>query len=119
MISDAYGTRKKHNVMQDTWGHLYPEGGSKHRGKILVCQGIDGTTCMIGREFPTLCASPQEYELVCTVLELYDYPAGLYEIECTLWFYKTCTDMYLGSAIGKIIKPSIKTLHCLQDWSVA
>ena len=116
MITDALGIKKKHNVMQDTWGHTYPQPSSKHRGKILIVQGMDSETCMLGREFPTLNSSPQEYKLVCSALHLYDYEPGLYELECTLWFYKSCNDMYLGEDIGRIIKPVLKTLHCLQEW---
>ena len=32
IIVDAYGERKYQEVMQDTWGHLAPEPGTKYEG---------------------------------------------------------------------------------------
>ena len=114
-VVDAYGVIKKHNVMQDTWGHLYPQPGSKHRGKILVMHH-GGQTCMMDRIFPTCNNSPMEYELACTVLDLYDWSDGLHEVECTLWFFKSVGDMYLGGRNAKIIKPKVNTLHNTSNW---
>jgi len=107
---NVYGVRQKHEVMQDTWGHLYPEPGTKHKGKILVVHDLEEQTVMAGRKFPTLCNSPQEYELVCSILDMYEWTYGVHEIECTLWFFKSSSDMYLGDRIGKIIKPKLTTL---------
>lgn len=114
---DVYHTKVKHTVMSDTWGHMYPEPGSKHKGKILVIHDLEHQTVMGGRCFPTLCSSPQEYELVCSVLDLYDWTCGVHEIECTLWFFKSSNDMYLGERIGKIIKPKLRTLYTFNEKS--
>lgn len=113
---DALQGTKKHRVMADTWGHLYPQPGSKHAGRILVMHH-NGNISMLDRDFPTLENSPQEHELACSVLDLYDWADGLYEVSCTLWFFKTSNDMYLGAPIGKIIKSSIKTLYSTSNWS--
>jgi hypothetical protein len=115
-IVDAFGTAKKHNVMQDTWGHLYPEPGSKHAGKILV-MSHDGSDSVLDRSFPTLNHSPIEFELTCTVLDLYEWSDGLHEVSCTLWFFKSSDNMYLGSDVGKIIKAKVKTLYSTENWS--
>lgn len=115
MIIDAFASVKKHNVMADTWGHLYPEPGSKHKGKILVMHH-DGDSTMLDRNFPTCNDSPMEFELVCSVLDLFEWTDGLHEVECTLWFYKSVGDMYLGSRIGRIIKSKVNTLYKTGDW---
>ena len=52
-IVDAFGITKKHEVMQDTWGHLYPQPGSKHKGKILVMSHL-GDATMLDRHFGKL-----------------------------------------------------------------
>lgn len=112
----ALGVTKKHEVMNDTWGHLYPEPGSKHEGKILV-MSHDGNDTMLDRTFGTLPGSPQEHALVCSVLDMFEWTDGLHEVSCTLWFYKTCGDAYLGKPIGKIIKASVNTLYSTDGWA--
>lgn len=109
-IVDALGAVKKHNVMQSTWGHLYPEPSSKHIGHITVAYGNNGNVSILDDEFPTLHGSPQRAHLVATVMDKYDLPYGLYRIHCTLWFFKSCNDMYLNGDIGRIIKPRIERL---------
>jgi len=110
-IGDAYGSRKKNEVMKDTWGHMYPEPGSKHQGTIYVAAGDTGAT-IISDDFPTLCSSPQRFELVQTALGLYEWNeegASMLKIECTLWFFKSSND-YVTQTPGKIIKPSVSTV---------
>ena len=100
---------KKNNVMKDTWGHTYPEGGSKHKGYIYISTG--NSTCnIIHDEFPTLCGSPMRCELVSAATDLFDLDwdkPAIYKIDCELWFFKSCSDMYVGKKIGRIIKPKL------------
>lgn len=104
---DVNGAGKKHRVMSDTWGHLYPQPGSKHAGYFIVAAD-DGhyNLTILRSEFPTLECSPQRAQLESTV---FDFIRGkrdnlaLYRIDCVMWFYQTCND-YNG-ALGKIIKP--------------
>lgn len=114
-IVDTYGQNKKHNIMAETWGHLYPEPGKKYSGRILVV-AHDNQTMMLDRNFPGLCGSPMEWELVCSVLDKYEWTDGLHIVHCTLWFFKTCNDMYLGERIGKIIKAHVETIHSTENW---
>lgn len=114
-IVDAFGVQKKHNVMADTWGHLYPEPGSKHTGYMIIADsGLSGQT-ILASEFPTLDGSPQRDALENTVFDLYDWkqPAGcvIYRLDCTLWFFKSSNDIYLGESIGKIIKTKLTTVQ--------
>ena len=115
MLIDVFGQRKKHEVMADTWGHLYPEPGSKHEGHILVMHH-DGKTMMLDRNFKSLDCSPIEYELVCSIIDMFEWTDGLHKISCTLWFYKTCNNMYKGERVGKIIKAKVKTLYSTDLW---
>lgn len=108
-IVDCNAATKKNNVMQDTWGHMYPEGGSKHKGYIYLSTG-NSTCSVIHDEFPTLCGSPMRFELVGTAIDLFDLDWDIpatYRIDCELWFFKNCNDMYLGEKIGRIIKPKL------------
>lgn len=114
-VVDVYGATKKHNVMEDTWGHLYPEPGSKHPGKILVTHDLEGNTTMAGRDFPGINQSPMEYEIVCSILRRlkWDIP-GTFEVKCSIWFFKNCNDMYIThERIGTLIKFKIKALHLI------
>lgn len=113
MIYDAMGSRKKHNTMADTWGHLYPQPGSKHQGFILIATGEDGTTIILRSEFTTLSCSPMRAHLESTALNLYNYQESgnkIWRLDCTLWFYKTSSGIYLGENIGKIIKTTLTEL---------
>lgn len=115
-VIDAYEASKKHNVMQDTWGHLYPEPGSKHPGRVLIIHHGD-STMLLDRQFTCEC-SPMEYELACSVMDLFEWSDGVHEVECTLWFYKSVGEMYLGSAIGRVIKAKVKTLYSTATWGM-
>jgi len=108
-VVDAYGDRKKHEVMDDTWGHTYPKPGSKHRGVIILGQGTYGDQVVLDSSFPTLNCSPQRYELEHS-LRGPDREVGVFRVECTLWFYKSSSDMYLNKAIGRVIKKSVTQL---------
>lgn len=115
-IVDVYARNKKHNVMQDTWGHLYPEPGSKHPGKVLIMHH-GNSTALMDRNFSCE-ESPMEYELACSVMDMFDWADGLHEVSCTLWFYKSVSNMYLGSAIGRVIKAKVTTLYNTSNWGL-
>lgn len=116
-MTNVLGVSGQRSAMQDTWGHLYPEPGSKHRGKVLLVHH-DNSTMLLDRHFATLPNSPQEYALVCSLLDMYEWTDGVHEVECTLWFFKSSDDMYLGERIGKVIKPKVKTLYSTAPWYV-
>ena len=78
-VIDVMGGSKKHNVMQDTWGHLYPEPGSKHKGKVLIMHH-DENTSIVDRNFPTCENSPMEFELCCSVIDLFEWTDGVHEV---------------------------------------
>ena len=117
MICDATAGNKKHRVMQDTWGHLYPEPGSKHPCKILVMH--HGRDTIVLDRVSALADSPVEFELVCSVLGMFVWSQGLHEVDCVLWFYKTSSAMFLGKPIGKIVRAEVKTLHGTANWASA
>lgn len=102
--SDVFGQRKKHDVMSDTWGHLYPEPGAKYYGEMTIAMGEYGDCVIVKSDFPGLESSPQRHELEHTVFDLYDLEPGVYTVRCGMWFYKSCHDMYLDKPIGKLIK---------------
>lgn len=104
-VYNVLGQNQKHEVMADTWGHLYPEPGSKHRGTMLITEGEYGDCTIIRSEFTSLCSSPQRYQLEHTIFDYFDMtPGEVLEVNCTLWFFKSSDDMYLGERIGKIVK---------------
>lgn len=115
-VIDAFGAAKKNDVMKDTWGHMYPEPKSKHTGFMILAIGEYGDEILIQTEFPTLPhSSPQRYHLEHTAFNLYEpLDIGVYRLDCTMWFFKDCEDMYISSGIGKIIKPSICKLNHIQ-----
>lgn len=115
IVCDVLGATKKHQIMQDTWGHTYPEPKSKHAGTVWVGVGSYGDRIILNDVFPTLNDSPIKAHLLTKVLKLFDFniPNGLYEITCTLWFYKNCNDYYVNKDIGKIVKPKIKLVYSL------
>jgi hypothetical protein len=108
---DVLANVKKNNVMQDTWGHMYPEPGSKHKGYIILAHGDYGGTTILDYSFDSLCGSPQVSELVANSMDMYEWENGLYKLDCSLWFYKNSNDLYISSkSIGRIIKPKLTTL---------
>lgn len=116
-LVDVFGANKKKNIMADTWGHTYPRETHKYQGKIWFATG-GGTCSFLGRDFPNLDGSPMEYDLVCSVAtnsdELFGLDwddIGLYEVECTLHFFKDCDDKYFsGEEYARVIKKKLKTL---------
>ena len=89
--------------MADTWGHMYPEGGSKHDGYIVFAIGTYGNEIIIESTFHGIGSSPQRYELDHSIFNvLRGLEFGVYKVECTMWFYKNCDDL-LGPP-GKLIK---------------
>ncbi|AEP29926.1 hypothetical protein [Brumicola nitratireducens] len=112
---DVFVNTKKHNVMQDTWGHMYPEPGSKHEGYIVLAHGDYGGTTILEYSFGDLCGSPQVAELVATSMSMYEWTNGLYRLDCSLWFFKNSSNLYLtNDSIGRIIKPKLTTLYTFE-----
>lgn len=103
-LLDVYQQSKKHQVMQDTWGHLYPKPGQKYYGEMLIAIGEYGDQVIVKSDFPGLDGSPQRFELERSIFDLYAFESGVYKIKCGMWFYKSSSDMYLNKPIGKLIK---------------
>lgn len=61
-IYDAYGERKKKEVMDDTWGHLKPRKGRSYGGYILYTLGCYGDITCIQTHFRDLPDSPWFYD---------------------------------------------------------
>lgn len=61
-IEDAYGERKKKEVMEDTWGHLAPVKDQVYGGYILYTIGCYGDITCIQTHFRDLNDSPWFYE---------------------------------------------------------
>jgi len=95
-------------VMYDTWGHLYPEPGSKHDGEMLISIGQYGDEIVISSDFPKLNSNPQRYELERTIFQ-HLHGTGVYKINCTLWFFKRSN--HIHECPGKIIKIKSKKLE--------
>lgn len=89
--------------MENTWGHLYPKPGTKYPGKMLIAVGEYGDEMIVKSDFINLECSPQRHELEHSIFDKINFEPGVYQILCTLWFYKTCNETYLGKPIGKII----------------
>lgn len=114
---NVLGVSAKHNAMQDTWGHMYPEPGSKHKGTIVVTAGEYGDQVVINSHFPTLDDSPQRFHLEQHIFDQIEIdPGSVVQVDCTLWFYKTSNDMYMGERIGKIINIKTKTLVAAPEY---
>jgi hypothetical protein len=107
MIYDALGQKKKHRVMSDTWGHLYPEPGTKHYGEMVIAIGEYGDCIIVTSDFPGLGGSPQRCALEHTIFNHITADPGVYRIKCGMWFFKTSNDMYLGERIGRLINIQI------------
>ncbi len=50
---DFLSAGKKNKIMGETWGHLFPEPGSKHTGTITFAHGVYGDLIIISMDFPT------------------------------------------------------------------
>jgi len=107
MIVDVFGSSKKHIVMADTWGHLYPEPGSKHYGEMIISVSEYGDESIVKTDFPGLDNSPMRYALEQTIFDLFDMEPGVYKVQCGMWFFKTVKDMYLGKRIGRLINVTL------------
>ena len=111
-IVDAYGRGKKQAVMDDTWGHTYPSENSKHAGYMLVAY-TDYRESVVLHDAFDLCDSPLKYELIHSIWQhkiTADLDAGVYRIDCTLWFLK-------GLETGSIIKCKIKRIVKFEEES--
>lgn len=103
-IVDAFGQRKAEEVMEDTWGHFYPEPSSKHFGEMVIAVGTYGDEVIISSEFPSLESSPMRYALEPAIFEMFEFDAGrIYRVKCGLWFLK---DVWSG----RIIKATCRLL---------
>lgn len=112
-LVNVMGASAKHHVMRDTWGHLYPTPGSRHEGHVIIVYAEDGTVLIVQEDFPTLEGSPQRAEVLSQVLDVperHGLRTGLYRVDCTLWFYKTSSDMYLNKPVGRLCKPQVRAL---------
>ena len=105
-MHDVFGQSKKNNVMKDTWGHLYPQPGRKYRGTMLIAVGEYGDQIIVKSEFKDLECSPQRHTMENSVFDHTEFEVGVHKVVCTLWFFKSCDDAYLGKPIGRIIKLS-------------
>ena len=61
-IVDAYGERKRNEVMNDTWGHLAPVKDQVYGGYILYTVGAYGDITCIQTHFRDLPDSPWFYK---------------------------------------------------------
>jgi hypothetical protein len=110
-IVDVFGNIKKSNVMKDTWGHTYPDAGRKYPGYIVFSVGDYGDCNVLKAEFADLSDSPMKAEVCCQIFDDWEVETGVYRVDCELWFYKNCHNMYISrNPIGKIIKQKIKSL---------
>ena len=105
-VTDAYGQKKKHNVMGDTWGHLYPKPG-KYPCVAYVSTGHAGAS-LIDLDYAHV-GNPLDmfiYNQFLDCIDDWETPA-VYRIDCQLWFFKGCADAYLGEQVGKPIKVKV------------
>lgn len=110
---DAYAQRKKHEVMSDTWGHLYPRPCWKYHGYLIVAIGDYGDEIIVKSEFTKLGSSPQRHEVEHSIFDYMfekKYEPGIYKIDCTMYFYKTSDDMFLGKPVGKLMNIKIQEI---------
>ena len=112
-VVDVMGFGKKKAVMNDTWGHLYPDDSGKYEGKIWFATG-GGSFNVLDRDFGELPGSPMEYELVGTIdryLKVDWDVVALYEVSCTLHFFKGFEDKFYGNEpYGRILKVKAKKI---------
>lgn len=106
-LNDAYGQKKKHNVMAGTWGHLYPEPG-KHPAVFHVAVSEYGDSVILSADYEYV-GNPLDMFMFPQVLDLIstDSAPAVYKVECELWFFKKCHDAYLGEHVGRPIKSKI------------
>jgi hypothetical protein len=110
---DVLGETRKHNEMKGTWGHVYPAPKTKHTGFIVFSFGCYGDYSIVESSFDGLCSSPMRYHLEQDVFNMFDVEEGVYRVDCTLWFFKTVKDSYLGKPSGKIIKATCTPLKLI------
>ncbi|WP_269519526.1 hypothetical protein [Alteromonas sp. BMJM2] len=106
---DALGRKKKHNAMNDTWGHLYPDPGTKYPAVFHVATSEYGDTVLLSADYEKV-GNPLDtfiFSQITNLVDPTDEPT-LYRIDCHLWFFKNCHDAYLGEEVGKPIKVKIK-----------
>ncbi len=119
-LVDVNQSSKKNNVMKDTWGHLYPENGTSHKGVVILTTG-DSSINILDRHFPTLDKSPMEFELSHNVwrhekLKNLDWDlCAMYKVTCILNFSDDCEDMFLVEGVGNI---EVLNLECLAKYEL-
>ena len=109
------GADRINETMKDTWGHFYPEGGSKHYGEMVIAYCEYGDLVIIKTDFPGLCCSPQRHALEQTIwdrINTSDLDIGIYKVSCGLWFYKDCDDV-MRSNIGTLINIKIENMEVI------
>lgn len=62
VIVDAYGTRRRDQVMRSTWGHMDANPGTRYRGWIMFAEGAYGDLVVLACEFGNAGDGPWFYE---------------------------------------------------------
>ena len=114
-LIDIFAGSKRETAMRDTWGHIFPEPGSKHTGVIVIATGNSCCT-VLGSDFGDLGPSPQRQNIESGACDLFDLDwddVCVYEIHCTLHFYKDESRYWNDNDAGRIIKTTIKRVYVL------
>jgi len=93
-LYDAFGERKRRDVLKETWGHLAPELGRKYTGWILVAHDCYGGWTILDWEFENVPSSPWIAEDIddftfgwFDLMDVDDdFPVGVYRYEG--WYKK-------------------------------
>lgn len=110
-VVHVLGSQTKSDVMQDTWGHTYPDPGRKYPGYIVFSVSDYGDSTILKAEFDDLPDSPMKADLCTQILDEWEVETGVYRVDCELWFFKNCHDMFNSDdPVGKIIKQKIRSL---------
>lgn len=102
-LADAFAPAEaahRARVMQETWGHLYPELGHKYDGRIRFVVGDYGDCILLGMDFGSLDDSPLLY---ATARDVFDWVRGpgVWEWQGKLVAYKNGKTRL---SRGKIVK---------------
>jgi hypothetical protein len=102
-MHDVLAESHKNTVMQDTWGHLYPEPGAKYYGELTIAVGCYGEQVIVDTDFPGLNSSPQRHAVEYSIFDRITLEIGIHRIKCGMWFFKTCHDAWLDKPVGRLI----------------
>ena len=78
-IVDAYGERKKQQVMQSTFGHLAPKEGKTYKGTMIYVHGEFGDIVLLAADFKKLNDSPWLYGAMADYLSEHCEAEGIYK----------------------------------------